>query len=75
MPYRRSDWHEHLVEVWGEYKSTRAAVDRLRAAIVSTPRKSGVSSSFLPERMNRHRIRARKKLSVTNEGGEGMIRE
>ena len=37
MPYRRSDWHEHLVEVWGEYKSTRAAVDRLRAAIVSTP--------------------------------------
>ena len=37
MPYRRSDWHEHIVEVWGEYKSTRAAVDRLRAAIVSTP--------------------------------------
>lgn len=37
MPYRRSDWHEHIVEVWGEYKSTRAAVDRLRAAVVSTP--------------------------------------
>ncbi len=37
MPYRRSDWHEHIIEVWGEYKSTRAAVDRLRAAIVSRP--------------------------------------
>ncbi len=37
MPYLRSDWHEHIVEVWGEYKSTRPAVDRLRAAIVSTP--------------------------------------
>jgi hypothetical protein len=37
MPYRRSDWHEHIVEAWGEYKSTRAAVDRLRAAVVSTP--------------------------------------
>ena len=37
MPYHRSDWHEHIVEVWGEYKSVRAAVDRLRASVISTP--------------------------------------
>ncbi|MGC8639103.1 MAG: hypothetical protein ACP5XB_04410 [Isosphaeraceae bacterium] len=37
MPYRRFDWHEHLVEVVGEYKSTRAAVDRLRAEIALAP--------------------------------------
>ncbi len=37
MPYRRSDWHERIAEVWAEYKSTRAAVDRLKAAVVVTP--------------------------------------
>jgi hypothetical protein len=37
MPYRRFDWHEHITEVWGEFRSARAAVDRLRAAVVATP--------------------------------------
>jgi hypothetical protein len=37
MPYRRFDWHEHITDVWGEYKSARAAVDRLRDAITRTP--------------------------------------
>jgi hypothetical protein len=37
MPYRRFDWHEHLVEVWGEFRSTRAAVDRLRTTVDATP--------------------------------------
>jgi hypothetical protein len=50
MPYRRFDWHEHIVEVWGEYKSARAAVDRLRAAVVSTPdllKKDPVAREYL----------------------------
>ena len=37
MPYRRFDWHEHIAEVWGEFRSARAAVDRLRAAVAATP--------------------------------------
>jgi len=37
MPYRRFDWHEHITEVWGEYKSARTAVDRLKAALAATP--------------------------------------
>ncbi|OJW24657.1 MAG: hypothetical protein BGO49_06360 [Planctomycetales bacterium 71-10] len=37
MPYRRSDFHQHVTEVWGEYKATRAAVDRLRAALQTAP--------------------------------------
>ena len=37
MPYRRFDWHEHITEVWGEYKSARAAVDRLKGAVAATP--------------------------------------
>ena len=37
MPYRRFDWHEHVAEVRGEYKSARAAVDRLKAALDATP--------------------------------------
>jgi hypothetical protein len=37
MPFRRFDWHEHIVEVWGEYWSTRAAVDRLRAGVAARP--------------------------------------
>lgn len=37
MPYRRFDWHEHLVKVWGESRSARAAVDWLRAAVAATP--------------------------------------
>jgi hypothetical protein len=37
MPYRRFDWHGHLVEVWGEYKSARVAVDRLVAEVAATP--------------------------------------
>jgi hypothetical protein len=37
MPYRRFDWHEHLREVSGEFRSARFAVDRLRAAVVETP--------------------------------------
>jgi hypothetical protein len=37
MPYRRFDWHEHIVEVWGEFRSARAAVNRLRAAVAAAP--------------------------------------
>ncbi len=37
MPYHRFDWHEHIKEVWGEYRSARAAVDRLKAAVAATP--------------------------------------
>ena len=37
MPSRRFDWHEHLVEVSGEYKSARAAVDHLQSALTATP--------------------------------------
>jgi hypothetical protein len=37
MPYRRSDFHQRITEVWGESKATRAAVDRLRAALQATP--------------------------------------
>lgn len=37
MPYRRFDWHEHLSEVWGEYRSARAALDRLKAAVAAKP--------------------------------------
>jgi hypothetical protein len=37
MPYRRFDWHEHIVEVWGEFRSARAAIDRLRVAVKETP--------------------------------------
>ncbi|MGA2706444.1 MAG: hypothetical protein ABSH35_35955 [Isosphaeraceae bacterium] len=37
MPYRRFDWHEHIAEVWGEFRSARAAVDRLRAEVAGTP--------------------------------------
>ena len=37
MPYRRFDWHEHIVEVWGEFRSARAAIDRLRAAVAAAP--------------------------------------
>ncbi len=37
MSYRRFDWHEHIVEVWGEYKSARMAIDRLRTAVVAAP--------------------------------------
>jgi hypothetical protein len=37
MPCRRFDWHEHITEVWGEFRSARVAVDRLRTAVVATP--------------------------------------
>ncbi len=37
MPYRRFDWHQHLTEVRGEFRSARVAIDRLRAAVAATP--------------------------------------
>jgi hypothetical protein len=37
MPYRRFDRHQHLTEVWGEYRAARAAVDRLKVAVAATP--------------------------------------
>jgi hypothetical protein len=37
MPNRRFDWHEHIRDVWGEYWSTREAVNRLKAAVVAMP--------------------------------------
>ena len=50
MPYRRFDWHEHITEVWGEYRSARAAVDRLKAAVAATPdllKKDPVAREYL----------------------------
>ena len=50
MPYRRFDWHEHITEVWGEYRSARAAVDRLKDAVAATPdllKKDPVVRKFL----------------------------
>ena len=37
MPNRRFDWHEHIKEVEGEYRTARVAVDRLMAQVVATP--------------------------------------
>lgn len=37
MPHRRFDWHEHLTEVWGEHRSARVAVDRLKAEVAARP--------------------------------------
>jgi hypothetical protein len=37
MPYRRFDWHERIVEVWGEFRAVQVAVDRLRTAVIATP--------------------------------------
>lgn len=37
MPYRRFDWHQHITEVWGEYRAARAAVDHLTAAVAAKP--------------------------------------
>ena len=37
MPYRRFDWHQHITEVWGEYRSVRAAVDRLKDSVARAP--------------------------------------
>jgi hypothetical protein len=36
MSYRRFDWHQHITEVWGEYRAARAAVDRLKDAVAAT---------------------------------------
>ncbi|HKI43565.1 MAG TPA: hypothetical protein VKA66_25105 [Mycobacterium sp.] len=37
MPYRRFDWHQHITDVWGEYMSARAALNRLKDAVAATP--------------------------------------
>jgi hypothetical protein len=37
MRYRRFDWHQHITDVWGEYRSARVAVDRLKDAVAATP--------------------------------------
>ena len=50
MPYRRFDWHQHITEVWGEYRSARAAVDRLKDAVAATPdllKKDPVAREYL----------------------------
>ena len=50
MPYRRFDCHEHVVEVWGEFKSARAAIDRLKASVAATPdllKKDTVAREYL----------------------------
>jgi hypothetical protein len=50
MPYRRFDWHQHITEVWGEYRSARAAVDRLKEAVAATPdllKKDPVAREYL----------------------------
>ena len=50
MSYRRFDWHQHITEVWGEYRSARVAVDRLKDAVATTPdllRKDPVAREYL----------------------------
>jgi hypothetical protein len=50
MPFRRFDWHEHIAEVCGEYRSARAAVDRLKNAVAATPdllKKDPVAREYL----------------------------
>ncbi len=50
MPYRRFDWHQHITEVWGEHRSARAAVARLKDAVAATPdllKKDPVSREYL----------------------------
>jgi hypothetical protein len=50
MPYRRFDWHQHITEVWGEYRSAKAAIDRLKVAVVATPdllKKDPVAREYL----------------------------
>jgi hypothetical protein len=37
MPYRRFDWHQHITDVWGEYMSARAALNRLKDEVTATP--------------------------------------
>jgi hypothetical protein len=37
MPNRRFDWHQHIKDVEGEYRTTRFAVDRLTAQVSATP--------------------------------------
>jgi len=50
MPYRRFDWHQHITEVWGEFRSARVAVDRLKDAVAATPdllKKDPVAREYL----------------------------
>ena len=52
MPYRRFDWHQHITEVWGEYKSARTAVDYLKDAVVMRPdllKKDSVAREYLDD--------------------------
>jgi hypothetical protein len=37
MRYRRFDWHQHIMEVSGEFRAARVAPDRLKAAVASMP--------------------------------------
>ena len=37
MPYRRSDWHERLWEVWGEYRAARTAINTLKEMTTAAP--------------------------------------
>jgi hypothetical protein len=50
MRYRRFDWHEHITDVWGEYRSAKVAVDRLKKAVDRGPdhlRKDRVAREYL----------------------------
>jgi hypothetical protein len=52
MLYRRFDWHQHITEVWGEYRSARAAVDELKDAVAVTLdllKKNPVARKYLRE--------------------------
>ena len=37
MRYRLFDWHEHIKDVEGEYKTARFALDHLKARLISAP--------------------------------------
>jgi hypothetical protein len=37
MPYRLFDWHEHIKDVEGEYKTARFAIEHLKVRLISDP--------------------------------------
>ena len=37
MRYRLFDWHEHIKDVEGEYKTARFALEHLKARLISAP--------------------------------------
>jgi hypothetical protein len=78
MPFLRFDWHQHITEVWGVYRSVRAAVDLLKAAVAATPdllRKDPEAREYLHDAHNNLRGTYIVRLFATFEaaGREGDI--